>query len=75
MIASSKGGDKMAESVKINLAAVRVNAKMTQEEWAKALGVQAQTVSNWEVGRNQPKLETVRKMSELSGIPIDNIYF
>jgi len=65
----------MAERVKINLAAVRVNAKMTQEEWAKALGVQAQTVSNWEVGRNQPKLETVRKMSELSGIPIDNIYF
>ena len=75
MIVSSKGGDKMAERVKINLAAVRVNAKMTQEEWAKALGVQAQTVSNWEVGRNQPKLETVRKMSELSGIPIDNIYF
>lgn len=64
----------MAESVKINLAAVRANAKMSQEAWAKALGVQAQTVSNWESGRSQPKLEQVRKMSELSGIPIDNIF-
>jgi len=65
----------MAENVKIRLAAVRVNAKMTQAEWAQALGVDSQTVSNWELGKSSPKLKHVQKMAELSGVPMDNIFF
>ena len=59
---------------KINLAAVRVNAGKTQEEWAELLKVSKQTVSNWESGKTCPSLSTVRTMSELSGIPLDFIF-
>ena len=58
----------------IRLAAVRVNADKTQDEWAELLGVAKSTVSNWESGKTIPNLPTIRKMSELSGIPIDLIF-
>ena len=59
---------------KISLEAVRVNAKMTQKEWAKELGVSHTTVINWEKGNTEPSLTQLRKMSELSGIPMDFIF-
>lgn len=60
--------------VKINLAAVRVNTGMTQKEWADALSVDLSTVTNWEKGKSEPTWSKLRKMSELSGIPIDFIF-
>lgn len=59
---------------KINLTAVRANAEKTQEEWAELLGVTKQTVCNWEAGKTCPDLAKVRRMSELSGVPIDFIF-
>ena len=58
----------------ITLEAVRVNAKKTQKEWAKLLGVTSATVVNWEKGNTEPTLSHIRKMSELSGIPMDFIF-
>lgn len=60
--------------IKIYLPAVRVNTGMTQREWADAIGVSFYTVNNWESGKTSPNINQVRKMSELSGIPIDCIY-
>lgn len=59
---------------KISLEAVRVNAGMTQKEWAKKLGVSNVTVVNWEKGNTEPSLSVLRRMSELSGIPMDFIF-
>ena len=59
---------------KISLEAVRVNAKMTQKEWASKLGVSNSTVVNWEKGNTEPSLSVLRRMSELSGIPMDFIF-
>ena len=59
---------------KISLAAVRVNAQLTQKEWAKILGVSNATVVNWEKGNTEPSLSQLRTMSELSGVPIDFIF-
>lgn len=59
---------------RISLEAVRVNAKYTQKEWAKILGVSNNTVINWEKGNTEPTLSQLRKMSELSGIPMDFIF-
>lgn len=59
---------------KISLEAVRVNAKKTQKEWAKLLGVSNATVVNWEKGNTEPSLSVLRKMSELSNIPMDFIF-
>ena len=59
---------------KITLEAVRINAKKTQKEWAELLGVTSSTVVNWEKGNTEPTLSQIRKMSELSGIPMDFIF-
>ena len=64
----------MLEIPKINLAAVRVNAQKTQKEWAELLGVSHYTVNNWETGKTYPSAIQLRKMSELSGIPMDFIF-
>ena len=58
---------------KVYLDAVRINAQKTQEEWAKELNVSPFTVKSWEAGKTQPKFEQVKRMSELSGIPLDYI--
>ena len=59
--------------MEVSIAACRVNAKMTQTEFAKAVGVSLPTITNWEMGRTEPRLGQLRKISEISGIPIDNI--
>ena len=59
---------------KISLEAVRVNAKMTQKEWASRLGVSNSTVVNWEKGNTEPSLSQLREMSRLSGVPMDFIF-
>ena len=59
---------------KISLEAVRVNAKMTQKEWATKLGVSNATVVNWEKGNTEPSLSQLREMSRLSGVPMDFIF-
>lgn len=59
---------------RISLKAVRVNADMEQKEWAKEVGVSVATVINWEKGNTEPSLSQLRKMSELSGIPMDFIF-
>lgn len=59
---------------RISLEAVRVNAKMTQKEWAEMLGVSNATIVNWEKGKTEPSLSQLKTMSKLSGIPMDFIF-
>lgn len=58
----------------ISLEAARVNARLTQKELAKILGISNATVVNWENGKTEPSLSQLRKISELSGIPMDFIF-
>lgn len=59
---------------KISLEAARVNAKLTQKELANILGVSNSTVVNWEKGVTEPSINQLRKISDLSGIPMDFIF-
>lgn len=61
-------------NVRISLEAVRVNCRITQEQFANELYVSKGTVWNWENGKGEPTLSQLRKMSELSTIPIDFIF-
>lgn len=64
----------MFADFKLSLAAVRANADMSQAEWANALGVDKGTVYNWEKGKGEPSASMLRKISELSGVPMDFIF-
>lgn len=60
--------------VRIKIAACRVNADMSQLEFAQAIGVDRSTIANWEAGRTEPNVTQLRAISELSGIPMDFIF-
>lgn len=62
------------EQIQISLAAARVNANMTQEEVARAMGVSKTTVVNWEKGKIVPGIPQIEMMSRLYGIPQDFIF-
>ena len=59
--------------MEISIQACRVNAKMNQTEFAKALEVSPATIYNWESGKTEPSISQLRAISRLSGVPIDNI--
>lgn len=59
--------------MKISIEACRVNAKMTRREFAEAFHVDIGTIYSWESGHEKPSLLQLNMISELSGIPIENI--
>ena len=60
--------------LKISLAAARVNAKLTQSDVARKLGKTKQTIVNWENGRTVIDTANFTLLSEIYGIPQDNIF-
>lgn len=64
----------MAKPIKISLAAARVNAKLTQEEVAKKMKIGKRTIINWEKGVVMPSFADINLLSNIYGIPIDNIF-
>lgn len=62
------------EDFKISLTAARVNARLNQREMANFIGVDVSTVYNWEKGKSEPNASQLRKISNISGIPMDFIF-
>ena len=62
------------DHIQISLAAARVNAELSQEEAAKAIGVSKQTIFNWEKGVQEPKISQARALSDLYKMPLDYIF-
>lgn len=60
--------------LQISLASARVNAEMTQEEVARAMGVSKTTIVNWEKGRIIPGIPELSMLCEVYNIPKDNIF-
>lgn len=50
---------------------IRKDNKMSQDEFAEALDVTRQTVSNWENSKNYPDIETLIKISDQFNISLD----
>lgn len=62
------------EPFTITLQAARVNAGLTQEKLAKLLGVHRTTLHNWETGKTSPDLTHLRRVSHITGIPMDYLF-
>ncbi len=52
------------------LKVVRMQKGLSQAALGKLLGVQAQTISNWENGKSEPNLKTINKLCEALNIPL-----
>ena len=60
---------------KISLRAARVNAKMTQGQTAKELGVTKKTIQNWESGKTSPSMKQALAIQALFRYPLSLIFF
>ncbi len=56
-----------------NLKRLRHRLGLRQSDVARALGVERSTVANWERGAKQPGLDTLVKLSEALGVPVDEL--
>lgn len=65
----------MQAPIRISLRAARVNARLTQREAAKHLGICVATLQHYETGATTPDWETVQRITELYHIPMDYIFF
>ena len=62
-------------SIKISIAAARINAGLTQREVCKTLNISKTTLVNYEKGRTVPDVIMGQKLADLYKIPIDNLKF
>lgn len=63
------------EFPKITLEAARVNAGLSQKAAARALGIDAATLRNYEHGKSAPNYPLAKKMEELYQFPFNFIFF
>jgi len=61
--------------MKFSLQACRVQAKMSQQEAAQAVGVCKDTIARWENGTASPEMEQGLKLSIAYQIPLEYIDF
>ena len=54
---------------------LRKEKKMTQDELAAKLNVTRQAVSNWEMGKTQPDVETLTQLAEIFGVSVERIIY
>lgn len=64
----------MEQSFGERLAEIRKKANMTQEEVGNKLNLSAQAVSKWENDSTLPDVLTIKKLADLYGVSLDEIY-
>lgn len=57
--------------MKTNIEILRIANKLTQQELANMLGVSKQAVCEWERNNRIPRIQTLRKLSNLFNTTID----
>ena len=57
----------------IKMKAARVNANLSQQEAAEALGISRSTLQNYEKGKTIPRLSIAEKIANVYGVSVDDI--
>ena len=56
-----------------SLRMLRAKARLSQAELAKKIGVDAQSVANWEAGIYMPSLRTAVSLADVLGVSLDQL--
>lgn len=56
-----------------NLKALRLKHKLTQDELGEKLYLSRTSISNYEIGKNEPNIETIIAISDLFNITTDEL--
>lgn len=56
-----------------NLKILRKKNKLTQDELGELLSVSGKTVSSWEKGRSEPKIDFLIRLSDYFNVSIDEL--
>jgi transcriptional regulator with XRE-family HTH domain len=64
----------MTENIGTNIAQLRREHNMKQDELAEQLGVTPQAVSKWENGASMPDIALLPKIAEIFGVTIDALF-
>ena len=54
-----------------NLKKLRKRVNLSQNELANLLGINQYNISFWEIGRSEPNIEQIIKLSEILNVPTD----
>lgn len=65
----------MAAKVSKNIKALRNEQGITQDALAEQIGVTRQAISNWENDKSQPDIETLKLLSELFQVEIEELIY
>ena len=65
----------MTQTIRMTLAAARVNAGLTQKQVCDAIGISLPTLCMWERGYRSPKVDNAIKLAKLYNVPLENINF
>jgi len=57
----------------LNLKTKRKQMRMTQKEMGSLLGITQVSYGNYELGKRQPKPETLKKMARIFGCTVDEL--
>lgn len=58
---------------RISLRAARINAELTQEQAAKLMGRNKQTIVNWESGKTEISFGDVLRLCQVYNVPVQYI--
>lgn len=74
---TSKRGGKKVKKVSLgnNIAKLRKERKITQQELAEALGIKRTSLSHIETGFYTPSAKTMKKISDYLQVPLGDIFF
>lgn len=57
-----------------NLRVYRQMAKLSQLKLGQLLGFSARTVSDWECGNTEPDIKTIKKISGILNVSLDELF-
>lgn len=61
----------MTNNFSNNLKILRKKNKLTQEDLASCLDISSKTISSWEKGRSEPKIDMLLKLSDYFNVTLD----